>query len=89
MAKIDRVEAVVSSLGPLAAFVPVIGQALPIALAIIKQYRAVRDALEVEQPGKSGMLSDSDLFDLLQQDAKKLEDHAASLIAQWSPKEKM
>jgi predicted Zn-dependent protease len=82
--KLDAAIAAAMAASPLLGMVPVVGSALPLALAIIKQYRQTRDAIEAMNPGTSGMLPDPELFDLLQQDSEALVVHADALIAKWS-----
>jgi len=82
--KLDTAIAAASAASPLLGMVPIVGSALPLALSIIKQYRQTRDAIEAMNPGTSGLLSDTELFDLLQKDSEALVAHADALIAKWS-----
>ena len=81
---LDTAMAAASKVSPLLAMVPLIGQALPLALAILHQYRQTRDAVEAMNPGTSGMLPDTELFDLLQKDSEALVVHADELIRKWT-----
>jgi len=84
MPDIDAILGAASAASPLIGMVPIVGQALPLALQIIGLYRKTRDGIEAMNPGTSGMMTDAELFDALQKDSQALEAHSAALIAKWS-----
>lgn len=86
MPNLSDIEKAVGAAAPFVGFVPVIGQALPVALQIISLFRKTRDSIEAVNPGTSGMMTDAELFDALQHDSTALVNHSADLIAKWTPK---
>lgn len=82
--KIDAMLAATEMVTPFLSTVPGVGAALPLAVSIFKAYRKARNDIEAMNPGASGMLSDRELFDLLETDAAALQAHSEDLIAKWS-----
>jgi len=80
-------ESALRAVAPFAAFIPVIGPTLPLALQLLATYRQTRDAIEGAAPGTSGMVSDAELIDLLKLDATTLRTRASALAAKLAAPE--